>query len=170
MKKRIPFIISVLTMFMGVAIAIMFGVNEKYFKNKIKTDLYRNKSIARILDSSERIKKINYEKSKNWRYYQRFHFHATAIGAMSLACLLLLNLISKSNLFTIVTSYMISLGGFFYPFVWLFAAMYGPEIGRSVAKEKFAVFGYMGGVFLLGLLFLMILLAMYPTIFEKKRR
>ena len=50
-----------------------------------------------------------------------------------------------------ITSYATAIGGFLYPFVWLFAAIYGPELGREVAKEKYAVFGYMGGLFLIGL-------------------
>jgi hypothetical protein len=47
---------------------------------------------------------------------------------------------------------MISVGGFLYPFIWLFAGIYGPEMGRNEAKEAFAIFGYMGGVCLLGMI------------------
>jgi hypothetical protein len=57
---------------------------------------------------------------------------------------------------------MISLGGFLYPFVWLFAGIFGPEYGREVAKETFAVFGYMGGVHFVGIVFTLYLAIMHP--------
>jgi hypothetical protein len=57
---------------------------------------------------------------------------------------------------------MIAIGGFLYPFVWLFAGLYGPEMGRSEAKEAFAVFGYMGGVYLVGILYALYLAAAKP--------
>ncbi len=60
-----------------------------------------------------------------------------------------------------IASYLISVGGFLYPFVWLFAGIYGPEMGRSEAKEAFAVFGYMGGLFLLGGIYSTILALRY---------
>jgi hypothetical protein len=63
---------------------------------------------------------------------------------------------------TALASYLISIGGFLYPFVWLFAAIYGPEMGRSEAKEAFAIFGYMGGVFLVGGLMALYLTFRYP--------
>jgi len=40
--------------------------------------------------------------------------------------------------------------------------MYGPEMGRHEAKETFAFFGYMGGVFLIGTLLILILSFRYP--------
>ena len=63
---------------------------------------------------------------------------------------------------------MLSLGGLLYPYVWLFAALWGPEIGRGPAKEKFAFFGYMGGVFLLGTVLTFVLTAVYPLQIRKK--
>lgn len=52
---------------------------------------------------------------------------------------------------------LMSIGGLLYPFVWLFAGIYGPEMGRTEAKEAFAIFGYMGGLFLVGAIFTLIL-------------
>ncbi len=72
----------------GVFIAIMFGANESFFKNKIAKDLDNNQKILHIQDISQRKAKIKKEASKKWRYYQRYHFHSTAIGSMSLAILI----------------------------------------------------------------------------------
>jgi len=150
MIKRIPFFLSLLAMIGGVFIAILFATQEDKFQSKIAAGLEKNEKIQKIVDPTEKAAKIKSESEKNWRYYQRYHFHATGIGAMMIGILLFLaRLQAPKNLITIA-SYMVAVGGFLYPFVWLFAGMYGPEMGRSEAKEAFAIFGYMGGVFLVG--------------------
>ncbi|RLA62687.1 MAG: hypothetical protein DRQ89_08930 [Epsilonproteobacteria bacterium] len=166
MKQKLPFILTVFSMILGVFIAILFGVNEHLFKDKIKNDLGKNEKIMSIVDVDKRTAKLNAEASKNWRYYQRFHFHSTGIASMALGVLILLSFSMGSSMLKLVSSYMVSIGGFLYPFVWLFAAMYGPIMGRSAAKESFAFFGYMGGVFLLGLLLSLFILVKYPLKFK----
>ena len=84
---------------------------------------------------------------------------------MTLSTLIVISFSLAPALFKLISSYMISIGGFLYPFVWLFAAIYGPIMGRSEAKETFAIFGYMGGVFLIGLIFAIIILFKYPIKF-----
>ena len=147
MIKRIPFFLALLSIVGGVFISILFGLNEDIFKNKISEGLNKNTSIQKIIDPAEKAEKIKSESDKNWRYYQRFHFHATGIGAMMIGILLFLSLLQAPQKSVQIASYLTSIGGLLYPFVWLFAAMYGPEIGRDRAKEAFAIFGYMGGVF-----------------------
>jgi hypothetical protein len=160
MLQKIPFFLALLSMIGGVFIAILFGVNEEMFIRKIEAGLEKNVKIQQILDPSEKESKIKSETEKNWRYYQRFHFHATGIGAMMIGILLLLLQLNISAKAFYFPAYLVSIGGFLYPFVWLFAALYGPEMGRSEAKEAFAIFGYMGGVFLVGGVWASILLAL----------
>lgn len=74
-----------------------------------------------------------------------------------LGLLLFLSQLSAPRNLVTVGSYLVSVGGFLYPFVWLFAGIYGPEMGRAEAKEAFALFGYMGGLFLVGGLWTLIL-------------
>src|SRR5690606_12310769 len=90
---------------------------------------------------------------------------ATGISAMMLGVLILLAFLQAPSILKLISSYMISVGGFLYPFVWLFSAIYGPVMGRSEAKEAFAIFGYMGGLFLVGLIFTMVILIRYPIRF-----
>jgi len=149
-------------MILGIFIAILFGINEDIFKNKISKDLSENTEIMQIDDLDARNAKIKTEENKSWRYYQRFHFHATGIGAMSLGALILFSLSLAPMMLRLIGSYMISIGGLLYPFVWLFAAIYGPVMGRHEAKEAFSLFGYMGGVFLLGLCLLLFSIIKYP--------
>jgi len=150
MIKRIPFTLALLSIVGGVVISILFAVNEDMFKNRISAGLEKNVEIQQIVDPALKSQKIASEAEKNWRYYQRFHFHATGIGAMMMGILLFLaRLKAPKNLKTVAAT-MVSVGGTLYPFVWLFAGIYGPEMGRNQAKEAFSIFGYMGGLFLLG--------------------
>lgn len=157
MFQKIPFLLALLSMIGGVFIAILFGVNEEMFIKKIEAGLERNNKIQQIADPIENANKIKSETEKNWRYYQRFHFHATGIGAMTLAILLFLLQLNISAKAFYAPAYLVSIGGFLYPYVWLFAGLYGPEMGRSEAKEAFAFLGYMGGLFLVGGVWTMIL-------------
>ncbi len=162
MMQKIPFILAVLSIVGGVFISILFGVNEDIFKNKIKAGLERNQKIQSLTDEAEKATQLKGEADKNWRYYQRFHFHATGIGAMMMGLVLFLYFLQAPKVLITVSSYLIAVGGFLYPFVWLFAGIYGPEMGRTEAKEAFAVFGYMGGLFLVGGLMTLALAVKYP--------
>ncbi len=157
MLQKIPFLLALLSMIGGVFIAILFGVNEDMFIHKIEAGLEKNVKIQALADPTEKAAKIKSETDKNWRYYQRFHFHATGIGAMMMGILVFLLQLNLSAKRFYPPAYLISVGGFFYPFVWLFAALYGPEMGRSEAKEAFAILGYMGGLFLVGGLWILVL-------------
>lgn len=151
MTQRIPYVIAILTLIGGVFISILFGANEDYFKDKINEGLKKNEKVNQIQDPIEKAAVLKSEADKNWRYYQRFHFHATGIGAMIMGVLLFISFLSGPERIKVISSFAVSIGGFLYPFIWLFAAIYGPEMGREAAKESFAIFGYMGGLFLLGL-------------------
>ncbi len=166
MKQKFPFALALLGMICGVFIAIIFGVNESFFKDKIAKDINSNQKIMSIVDQSEKETTIKNEKDKNWRYYQRFHFHSTGVSTMTLSALILLTFSLAPSFLKILSSYLISIGGFLYPFVWLFSAIYGPIMGRTAAKETFAIFGYMGGIFLVGLILAIIILFRYPLKFS----
>ena len=150
MIRKIPFAMAILSMAGGDFIAILFGVNEDMFLARINAGLERNVKIQQIVNAEEKSAKIKSETEKNWRYYQRYHFHATGIGAMMMAMLLFLAQLNIGAKAFYPPAYLLSVGGLLYPFVWLFAGVYGPEMGRTEAKEAFAILGYMGGLFLAG--------------------
>lgn len=159
MTNKFPFLLSVIAIVGGVFISIIFGANEAFFQNRITQGLEKNVKIQSIVDEKEKSEKLKSEHDKNWRYYQRYHFHANGIASMSLALLIVLAFVKASKKEIMIASYMIAVGGFLYPFVWLFAALYGPEMGRSEAKEAFAFFGYMGGIYLVGVIYALYLAA-----------
>ncbi len=153
--------LALLSIIGGVFISILFGLNEDIFKSKISAGLDRNVKIQQILDPTQKAEKIKVEADKNWRYYQRFHFHSTGIGAMMMGILLFLSKLRAPKKHRTAASFMIAVGGFLYPFMWLFAGIYGPEMGRNEAKEAFAILGYMGGLFLLGGIYSIVLASIY---------
>ena len=161
MLKKIPFLFAIAAMVGGVFIAILFGANEAMFQDRITAGLEQNTTIQAISDPVARAATIESETGKNWRYYQRFHFHSTGIGAMMMGLLLFLLRVEAPEKLKLAAAYLTSVGGFLYPFVWLFAGIYGPEMGRHQAKEAFAIFGYAGGLFLLGALLTLGLAARY---------
>lgn len=161
MIRKIPFLLAILGMAGGVFIAILFATNEDGIQTKIKVGLEKNAKIMAITDPAKREEKISKDSGRFWKYYQRFHFHATGIGAMMMGLLLFLTRLSAPAKFVTLSSYAVSIGGFLYPFVWLFAGIYGPEMGGEEAKEAFAIFGYMGGLFLVGSLLTMALALRY---------
>lgn len=154
---KLPIVITIFSVLGGVSIAILFGVNEDFIKSKIAADLEKNIEIQAIGEPLEKSAKLKEEADKNWRYYQRYHFHSNGIAAMTFGLLILLLFIKLSKIEYLISSYLLALGGFFYPFVWLFSGIYGPSMGRSNAKEAFAILGYMGGVYLLGVVYTMYL-------------
>lgn len=153
MTNKFPILLSILAIIGGVFISIIFGANEAFFQDRISQGLEKNVKIQLIADEKTKVEKINSEKEKSWRYYQRYHFHANGIASMSLGLIMLLAFVKASKKEILIASYMIAIGGFLYPFVWLFAALYGPEMGRNEAKEAFAILGYMGGVYLVGIIY-----------------
>lgn len=161
MIRRIPIFLALLCIIGGVFISILFATQEDYFKDHIKQGLSRNIKIQEIADPVKKTETLKSEAEKNWRYFQRFHFHATGIGAMMIGILLFLTQVNAPALSKNITSYMVAIGGSLYPLVWLFAGIYGPEMGRNEAKEAFAIFGYMGGVFLLGGVYALVLSLKY---------
>lgn len=162
MLRKIPFFLSILGMLGGVFIAILFGADESLFKKRIAAGLEKNVKIQSIQDTEKKQEMINAEADKNWRYYQRYHFHANGISGLCLALLILLGFVQAKPREKFIAGYLVSVGGFLYPFVWLFAALYGPEMGRSEAKEAFAIFGYTGGLFLVGVVYSLFLAAVRP--------
>ena len=162
MSYKFPFILTVLSIVGGVFISILFGANEDLFKNRILEGLQKNVKIQSIVDTSEKEAKIKSEADKNWRYFQRYHFHSNGIASLTLALLVFLAFVKASKKEILITSYLIAVCGFLYPFVWLFAGLYGPEMGRTEAKEAFAIFGYMGGVYLVGIIYALYLMSVKP--------
>lgn len=122
---RVGLIISMLTLFFGVGMGALFGVNEAGIKDWIKAGV-------------EQHPELHDKKSahKFWRYAQRSHFHAMGLGAASVALIGIIGMSAMRRKLKTVTAILISLGGL-YPLSWFCIFLLGPSIGRDPAYHAF---------------------------------
>jgi len=117
-------ILAMLTLIFGISMGVLFGANEDAVKGYIEqgittnTDVHDEKSASKI-----------------WRYAQRAHFHATGVGAFSLAMILLVGLTSMTRRYKKITATLIGVGSM-YSLSWLMMFLLSPSIGRSAAHHS----------------------------------
>ncbi len=120
---KIGLAITLLSLIFSVGMGVVFGANEKVFKNYISTNIELN---PQVHDKKS--------ESKIWRYAQRAHFHAGGIAAYSLALLLIILFSKMKDSYKKLSSTLIGVGTL-YPFAWLTIFMLAPHIGRDAAKH-----------------------------------
>ncbi len=138
-------LLSMLVLLFGIGMGVAFGVNEDGFKD------YIAEGIAAHPEQHE----ANSPK-KIWRYAQRAHFHATGVGAFTLALIMVTAFSSLSPRLKTFTSTLIGAGGL-YSLAWFSNFWLAPTIGRHAAHEALItqLFVYVGvGALLLGMLLL----------------
>ena len=138
--------ITLLLLFFGISMGILFGVAEDSFKDYIAQgiaahpELHDEKSASKI-----------------WRYAQRAHFHATGISAFSLGLIMLVLFSSMGEKMKKITSTLISLIAL-YPLAWFTTFVLSPSLGRDAAHHHIVTetLTYIGtGGLLIGLAILM---------------
>ena len=139
---KIGLLITLMSLVFGVGMGIVFGANEKVFKNYISKNIELNPTVH---DEKS--------KSKIWRYAQRAHFHAGGIAAYSLALLLIILLSKMKDSYKRLSSTLIGIGSL-YPLAWLIIFLMAPHVGRDAAKHNILtesiVYGTVGA-FVIGL-------------------
>jgi hypothetical protein len=121
---KIGLLITLLSLIFSVGIGVVFGANEKVFKDYISKNIEMNQSLHDEQSSS-----------KIWRYAQRSHFHAGGIAAYSLALLLIILFSKMKDSYKKLSSIMIGLGTL-YPLSWFVMFLMAPHIGREAAKHN----------------------------------
>lgn len=118
-------ILAMLVLMFGITMGMGFGLNEDGFKDHIQSgidahpQLHDQKSPGKI-----------------WRYAQRAHFHATGIGAFTLALIMVTAFTSMKDRLKTITSTLIGMGGF-YSLAWYTQFLLAPDLGRHAAHEAF---------------------------------
>lgn len=120
---KVGLLITLLSLLFGVGMGVVFGANEKVFKNYISENVEANPA-------------VHDEKSKDkiWRYVQRSHFHASGIAAYSLALLLIILFSKMKDQYKSLSSTLIGVGTL-YPLSWFVMYLTAPIIGRTEAKS-----------------------------------
>ena len=125
---RFGLIVAGLCLLFGILMGVMLGLFEDGIKEMISAAVDSN--------LSAHAEPLSTAKSKIFRWWQRAHFHATGIGAFTIA---LVGITAMSNLRPGVkrlTALLIALGGI-YPFSWLLMALKAPILGRPAAHHYF---------------------------------
>jgi hypothetical protein len=148
-------VIALLGVFMGVYLGIHFGKDE----DKIKGYLKEKAAVSTFYDGEAGLKKAV---DDGWKYQKRSHIHFQGLGALSVGLMLLISISwlkpSLKSLLSITTG----TGAFFYPLFWYLVSFKTAEVGKSAAKESYALVAQFGaGLFLLSFLAILITFACY---------
>lgn len=123
-------IIAGLFLLFGILMGVAFGVFEDNIKEMINT--------AVDLNASVHLEGVSKAKGKIFRWWQRAHFHATGMGAFTLAMIAIVALSGLKSSFKRWASILIALAGL-YPLSWLLMSLVAPSMGRDAAHHNIAV-------------------------------
>jgi hypothetical protein len=144
----IGLVLALLSVLFGFIIGGAFGANEDAIKGTLES------SGTAVLDSvyGGDVAKKDAVVTKSWSYLKRAHLHGGAIGAVALACIALLLLLTTGGLLVDVTAVALGAGALLYAFFWFAAGFAAPGLGGTgAAKETFAFIGFPGaGLAILG--------------------
>ncbi len=113
--------IAIATLLFGIGMGILFGVNEDGVKGWINAGIAAHPELHDAKSAD-----------KIWRYAQRAHFHATGIGAFTLALIAVLSLSAMKKRLKKISAILIGLGGL-YPMAWFSMFLLSPSMGRGAA-------------------------------------
>lgn len=138
-------LLAMLTLLFGIGMGIGFGINEDGFQDYIAEGISAHPQ-------------LHDEKSQHkiWRYAQRAHFHATGVGAFTLALTMVVAFSGLRTRMKTLVSTLIGLGGT-YALAWYSQFWLAPELGRHGAHSALIteMLTYIGvGSLLVGMLML----------------
>lgn len=129
---RIGILLSLFTLLYGFILGGLFGAIEGKIKGHLKDNalavfdtVYKGDSV--------KMKKIT---DKSWVYFKRAHLHASGLGAISLAVILLLMFMQSPLILKELTAIALGLGSLGYSLFWMFAALNAPGLGSTGAAKE----------------------------------
>lgn len=129
---RIGVLLSLFTLLFGFVLGGLFGSIEGKIKDHLKAEALAVSDTVYKGDSAK-MKKIT---DKSWAYLKRAHFHASGLGAISLAVILLLMFMQTTWILKEVTAIFLGLGSLGYSLFWMFAALKAPGLGSTGAAKE----------------------------------
>ncbi len=142
-------ILSLLSIVFGFLLGGTFGAAEDPIKRYLRSSAEAVFDTAYQGDASKRDAVV----SKSWVYLKRAHLHGGAIGAASLASILLLALLGNPGWLERVSAAAFGTGALVYSSFWLAAGLTAPSVGSTgEAKEALGFLAIPGaGLCLLGI-------------------
>ena len=129
---RIGIILSLLTLLFAFVLGCLFGAIEGKIKGHLKAEAQAVSDTVYKGDSVK-MKKIT---DKSWVYFKRAHLHASGLGAISLAVILLLMFMQSPLILKELTAIALGLGSLGYSLFWMFAALMAPGLGSTGAAKE----------------------------------
>ncbi len=129
---RIGIILSLLTLLFAFVLGGLFGAIEGKIKGHLKGEAQAVSDTVYKGDSAK-MKKIT---DKSWVYFKRAHLHASGLGAISLAVILLLMFMQTTLILKNITAIFLGLGSLVYSLFWMFAALNAPGLGSTGAAKE----------------------------------
>ena len=142
-------ILALLSIAFGFLLGGSFGAVEDSIKGHLRSSAEAVFETVYQGDASKRDAVV----TKSWTYMKRAHLHGSAIGAASLASILLLGLFGSSGLLERVSAAAFGAGSLLYSIFWLAAGLAAPSVGSTgEAKEALSFLAIPGvGLCLLGI-------------------
>jgi hypothetical protein len=125
-------LLAVLTMLLGFALGVVFGLNEEAITSRLAA------SAAAVRDSvyhgdDAAIKAVL---AKSWAYMQRAHLHAGSLGVAAAVLTLCVVLAGASARVCGALSTGLGAGGLGYSVFWLIAGFRAPSLGSTGAAKE----------------------------------
>jgi hypothetical protein len=144
----IGLVLALLSVLFGFGLGGAFGANEDAIKGQLES------SGTAVLDSVYKgdVAAKDAVVGKSWSYLKRAHLHGGSIGAVALACIALLLLVTTGGLLVDVTAVALGAGGLFYSLFWMAAGFAAPGLGGTgAAKDAYEFIAIPGaGLSILG--------------------
>jgi hypothetical protein len=142
-------ILALVSILFGFLLGGLFGAVEGSIKGQLRASADAVFDTVYDGNEAERDKIL----TKSWSYLKRAHLHGGAIGAVALACIVLLGLMGRVGALERISSLALGGGALLYALFWLVAGFTAPGLGSTdEAKEALSFLAIpASGLCLLGL-------------------
>jgi len=125
-------ILALLSIAFGFLLGGSFGVAEDRIKGQLRASADGVFEAVYHGDADKRDAVV----AKSWVYMKRAHLHGGAIGAASLASIVLLGLFGSSGLLERISAVAFGAGALLYSTFWLVAGLTAPGLGSTGAAKE----------------------------------
>jgi len=129
---RFGLFLSLLAILLGFSLGGIFGANEDGLRSYLGS---RADSVLATVYKGDKSMAKRY-RDRGWGYLRRAHLHAGAIGAASVATILVLAFLPLAPAIKKALSLAIGIGGLGYPGYWLLLGLRVPLMGSSTAAKE----------------------------------
>lgn len=137
---RFGLALGLLAVLYGWGLGVVFGVGEDWLRQGFLRNAEANRQIYldKVKGDAEAATALIKRMDETcWRYFQRAHLHAGAIGSIAIGASLLLAFLPVSPSLKLTASTLLGVGSVGYPLFWMLAALRAPALGATaLAKES----------------------------------